>query len=225
MASVLKRKLASGRADSSGLVAFNSQDLHDLAKEHLRKATAEAARIVQQAEQEAESLKESARLEGAAIAQDSARDQADTLAREMCAAQSQSLLSGCESQVRQLQNDTFEWLAEWRNQTVSLAVAIAEKVIKQSIDDDRQAIVEAWLEDALRSIVEARTVRIKLNPRDLSIAEQTLHRIANTVPCAASAQLVASDAIEPGGGIVESEQGEIDNQISTQLQRLAAQLR
>ena len=100
---------------------------------------------------------------------------------------------------------------------VRLALAISEKIIKREIDEKSGAI-EA-LRDSLRKIVGANAVVVKLNPADYqNVVTENKKLIADDAFSKINFEI--DERIEKGGCLIESDIGNVDARISTQLNEL-----
>jgi flagellar assembly protein FliH len=100
---------------------------------------------------------------------------------------------------------------------VRLALAISEKIIKREIDEKSGAI-EA-LRDSLRKIVGANSVVVKLNPADYqNVVTENKKLIADDAFSKINFEI--DERIEKGGCLIESDIGNVDARISTQLNEL-----
>lgn len=95
-----------------------------------------------------------------------------------------------------------------------VAVAIAEKIVKREIG--RETIISASLSESVKKILGANEVIIKLNPRDYSI----LHSDEQSILLEESFSKIKfeqDEKIEPGGCVVETDIGNVDSRIQTQI--------
>lgn len=104
-----------------------------------------------------------------------------------------------------------------------LVMAIAEQVIRRSIEAD-PAVVLAIIENALQASVRADSYRISINPTDLeSVARQKPLFLAS-ISGLKNLSFDADPSIAKGGCRVDSELGNVDATIETQLENIRAAL-
>jgi flagellar assembly protein FliH len=103
---------------------------------------------------------------------------------------------------------------------VRLALVISEKIIRKEIEEE-SGIIDV-LKESLRKIVGANSVVVRLNPVDYKnvvtdnkkvIADEAFSKI----------NFESDDRIEKGGCLIESDIGNVDARISTQLNEIKKQ--
>jgi type III secretion protein L len=160
---------------------------------------ARAEGMLDQAQAQAAVIRERAEEDAAARARrllDEARERAAAIAVEARAARAR-LLQQSEQQLTRL------------------AVAIAEKLIGRALELEPQLIVEVVAQCA-REAGPARRVAVRVNPRDVVAVRQAAPRLAALAD--AEVVRVEPDAdVAPGGCVVQTDAGEIDGRLASQL--------
>ncbi len=223
MASVLKAEDAKRQLAAATPVAFNIEDIQQRARKYLQETQQQAEEILRQARIEAERIREQARQAALQDAAQAIQDQAEQRAQQLSDARCKTAIAACQQTVRELTQHSTHWMEMWRNRTVEIACKIADKIVRQAMAHDRE-ILRGWMEEALVAIRGARHIRILVHPDDFSVAGRFLQQLAKDVPHANGAEVVPDPEVEPGGCSVRSENGSIDQQLETQLRRLAEQL-
>ena len=223
MASIIKSQLGVPH-EPACVTKFNATDLREQALLELENAQKQALQIVEEAKAEARTIRENAKEEGCAEGRADMQSQVAELAQAMAEDECRKFLSSCEASLEELNRNTFEWLQQWRNQTVHLASKLAEKVVHQKVSEGHMEVLMGWLTDSIKMLSSDRHLRVRVHPSDFDVAGKALERIANLAPQASSAQVVTDPGIEPGGCVVDSDNGSIDQQISSQIQQLVSQL-
>lgn len=113
------------------------------------------------------------------------------------------------------------WKAE--QGVVSLAIAIAEKVIKKASSAD-EGITVKNVKAALELINKITDVSIHVNSRDLDALKRLADSHDKTLGQFTSISIESDESIEPGGCRVFTANGEIDAQLETQVQLIADEL-
>lgn len=104
---------------------------------------------------------------------------------------------------------------------IELSFLISELLIKKEVE--RDSIIVENLKNALRKILGANQILIKLNPSDLSkMNEDSNSLFAETG--LSKLRFEASDTVEIGGCLIETDIGSVDARISTQLFELKKSL-
>jgi flagellar assembly protein FliH len=224
VASILKQNVLLRGADTPQPVAFNIEDVQARARDYLLEVQQQAAEFLQRAGEEAKTIKEQARQAGLAAAQVEFERRVAKSAKELSDQRCHTAIAAGENTLQQLASATNQWLEAWRDQTVQLAVKMAEKLVRHELSFQSAAVLERWLEEALRAARDTRELRICVHPNDMEVAGAALERLAKAVPNAAAATVIADAEVKPGGCLMLSEQGSIDLQLETQLERLAGSL-
>ncbi len=200
-------------------VAFNFEDLAQHAQRYLEAVRVDAARILALATEQAEQLKRRAAAEG----RQQAADQARRHAEEHVARQLDSLLPALRAAIDAIAQTRHEWLAEWDRRVVRLAAAMAARILRRELDRHPE-LPAKLVREALEMITEAGTIRIHLNPQDLQALGSHSQRLAAEFARLGSLEFVPDAQVAPGGCRVETRFGLIDQQIESQLARLAEEL-
>lgn len=224
MASILKRNPDAITTADPSPVSFNLHDVKQRANDYLEGVRQAATEIVCQAEKDAEQIRQQAKLEGLAAAEAEFHARVQEAAHQLSDRRCRTAIVSCENAVERLNEETAKWLSAWRDQTVSLAKLMAEKLIRREAEHNAASVLQIWLEEALSLNRQSRQLRICVHPDDFTVAGQLLEHIAKSIPQAATAEVIPDPEVELGGCVVHSSHGQIDQQISTQLTRLAEQL-
>jgi type III secretion protein L len=163
------------------------------AKDILAKAQEQAAQLLEDAQQEKDALFEESSEQGYAAGLDKWNDAlAEAWSRR----------------------DAF--LLRNEAELVRLAVAIAEKVVRRSVEADSDVVVQA-VKEALKSVRGEKRITIKVNPSEEDVLREQASSLRLLGSEVGDLVIVGNPAIAAGGCIVESELGVIDAQIDTQL--------
>lgn len=203
--------------------AFNVQDVRQQADEYFAEMQAKASELIRQAESEAEAIRETAKQQGLKDAESEVEKKVNAQAHQLSDARCKTAIQTCERTVSSLSDSTTEWLEVWRKQTVTLATKMAERVVRREMQDNTE-VLSAWLEEAIVATRDMRDLRVLVHPDDFAVAGRFLTQLAKTVPQAASAEVLPDPEVEIGGCIVRNSDGQIDQQLTTQLDRLIEQL-
>lgn len=224
MATILKQEQIQQSGDANRLVAFNIDDVQQRAQAYLAQVREQAAGILAAAKSEADQQRASARAAGVAEAQKTIAEQVEQRARQLTEERIRTATAACQQAVDSLTTDTTAWLQEWRDLTVDLAIAMAEKLVRQSMAQGLEPL-RVWLEEALMMMRDARDVHILVHPDDFTWAGRYLQQMAKHVPHAGTAEILPDPEVSRGGCIVRCQHGQIDQQLETQLARLGEQLK
>ncbi len=129
------------------------------------------------------------------------------------------------SQVQGILDEVDQQLGEYdrayEKSIVELSFRIAERIVRREID--RESIYAEVLKDAVKKVLGANQVIIKLNPDDLdNINSESDNKFVNDN--FSQIKYEADNRCERGGCMVESDIGNLDARISTQLEEIKNKL-
>ncbi len=176
-------------------------------KEDIYDATAKAGQIVEMAREESAALLAEAKREAEEL-REAARQKG---LEEGLAQWNAAVQEAIEARQR--------YLDECEREVIRLAVSIAGKILGQRLETDPETVV-LIVREALRGIREERNLTIKVNAGELAAVSARVRELEEGVPGDCRVRVVAGNAVEPGGCIVETELGTIDARIETQLRCL-----
>ena len=220
MATIIKQEsefYPSGTRLSS--LALDMGDMSGQADQYLDGVRAEAVKIVEEARQEAATVRQQAEEAG----RQAAESAIERILDEKVSQQMQTLTPALTAAVKQIEDSRQEWLATWEARTVQLACSIAQRIIRRELRQD-PALSLQWVAEALQLCSGTAEITVRLNPADHATLGPQVSRLAEEFHPAAPATIVADEAIAVGGCRVETEFGSIDQQIETQLERVAQEL-
>lgn len=222
MASVLKQQLPIGNQMPQP-VAFNIDDLQQRARGYLLEVQQQAASLLKQAELEAKQIKAAARQQALAEAREEMERRIEESATQLSENRCRTAIASCQQTVDQLGQSVAQWLTQWRNQTIQLAAQIAEKLVRHSMTVDNE-ILRVWMEEAIVAMRDEREIRVMVHPDDFVLAGRFLQNLTKSIPNIGNTTISPDPRVEAGGCLVRSKNGEIDQQLGMQLQRLVEQL-
>ncbi len=223
MATILKNDRVDGASAVTSLIAFNVEDLQQQARGYLEEVQRQAAQILDDARHKAVEIQKQAHQQGVEAAMRDFQSRVDQQSQQLSDQRCKTAIAACEATVKQLSEETSQWLSQWRNLTVGLAAQMAEKLVRRSMQDNEE-VLRVWLEEAIIAMRDSRELRVLVHPDDFAVAGRFLQNLTKMIPQAAQIEVIPDPEISRGGCVVRSMQGFIDQQLETQLQRLADQL-
>jgi flagellar biosynthesis/type III secretory pathway protein FliH len=211
------REAPSGRAVQP--VAFSFSDMRGQANDYLGTVRTEAAKIVQQAHQQAEQVRRQAEIEGRKAAEAAIERVLD----ERVGKRMSTLLPALEKLLAELNNTKAQLLERWEQSSLRVATAIAQRIIRREVAHDPQITLEL-IADMLRLAAGMTEITLRISPTDYENLGTQITRLANTVGHLAPSAVVADEDVSPGGCLVRTKFGEIDGQIESQLKRIEEEL-
>jgi flagellar assembly protein FliH len=116
-----------------------------------------------------------------------------------------------------------EWLARWEGDALGLACAIAARIVRREFIAEPR-LTSGLVRESLQMIAGRQRARLLLHPRDVALLGEELQQWVGTLGRQVAVEIVADESIEWGGCRVMTDWGEIDQQLSTQLARIAEEL-
>jgi flagellar assembly protein FliH len=200
-------------------IAFDFENMNDRANEYLETVRREAAKIVHEANQQAEAIRRQAEVLGRAAAQRTA----EKVLEERTADRFNAFNATLQQIVAETTSARDEWIRRWEQTAVSVATAIAERVIRREVHE-RPEIKQQWISEALHLAAGAADVTLHLNPADYDMLGEHAEKLAESLGKLAPTNIVSDPAVTEGGCIVQTRLGSIDQQIESQLARIQEEL-
>jgi flagellar assembly protein FliH len=221
-----EKMIASAREEAEKIV----HDAQEAAFAEVKRKTDEAQVIKQQAEEEAERIIADAGIKAGEIEKEirqslaaerkDARDKGMGEGREAGYAEGKAeverLIERTQVVLERAQDKRGEILSETEKEIVDLVLLISRKVIKVISENQRDIIVSNVVQ-ALRKVKARGNVIIRVNMADLKLATGHKQEFIKVMEGAKSVQIAEDSSVDPGGCIIETDFGEIDARISSQL--------
>lgn len=125
-----------------------------------------------------------------------------------------SITSKIDNQIKEQTQKINEFVLQ-------LSVQIAEKIIRREIEKDSPII--KIIDESLRKLNSANEATIKLHPSDFNLVQSHLALISSKLS-SLNIRIEADERIEKGGCLIETEIGNADGRISSQIENLKQQL-
>ncbi len=123
--------------------------------------------------------------------------------------------------VLQLESKIDEYESVFEKLVIDLSVSIAEKIIKREIN--RETVINTILKESIKKVMGSNKVFVKLNPEDFKVINEESQEQFNS-DSYNKIKFEPEDRIEKGGCLVETEIGNVDARISSQLNEISKQL-
>jgi flagellar assembly protein FliH len=189
------------------------------AEEDAKKIIAEAGEKIRRLEEESRADREAARKE--------AEDQGRIAGKEEGFAEGKAeverLIQRTQVMLERAQDKRGEILVETEQEIIDLVLLIARKVIKV-ISENQRTIVLQNVVQALRKVKTRGNVTIRVNLADLKLTTEHIKDFIQRMEGVKSIQVVEDTSVDSGGCVIETDFGEIDARISSQLAELEAKI-
>jgi flagellar assembly protein FliH len=182
----------------------------------LNVAHEQAAALLAQARQEAESLQKETYAQAVNLGHEEGKE---AMQHEL-----QSALTACSHMQQQLRTLEDRVMSHLTPEIVRLALAIAEKVIGNKVEEDTQ-VVASVLERARIQVQHARQIHIWLHPADHGLLLQLRPDLVHAgQEGQRTVAVYPSSDVSRGGCRIETEMGVVEATIPTQLEEITEQL-
>jgi flagellar assembly protein FliH len=138
-------------------------------------------------------------------------------------AEVERLIQRTQTILQRAQDKRAEILEETEQEIVNLVLLIARKVIKVISETQKNVIISNVVQ-ALRKVKGRGNITIRVNIADLKLATEHIKDFINLVEGVKSIQVAEDSSIDEGGCIIETDFGEIDARIASQLAELETKI-
>ncbi len=114
-------------------------------------------------------------------------------------------------------------LKHWEENATQIAAAIAYQTIMRDPAVKREVPLDL-LREALELAMNCASLKIRMNPSDLENLRAPIRAILEETGNLATAEVAPDSKITPGGCVVESSLGVIDERLESRLERIVAEL-
>ncbi|MFP3088778.1 flagellar assembly protein FliH [Treponema sp. TIM-1] len=213
------------------------KDAEEKALREINEKTEEAHNLKQEAEAEAERILAEAREKAAAIEADShsaienERKEVESQSREAGReagfaegkAEVERLIERTRTVLERAQDKRMEILGETEQQIIDLVLLISRKVIKIISENQRNVVISNVVQ-ALRKVKGRGNIIIRVNLVDVKLTTEHTKKFIQLLEGTQSVQVVEDSSVDPGGCIIETDFGEVDARISSQLAELESKI-
>lgn len=106
---------------------------------------------------------------------------------------------------------------------VRLAIAIAERIVKRTVLVENEVVVRQ-IHEAMKRVVGVDRIRIRINPADEEFVRAHRAELLTSADAVRDLTVEVDETIERGSCVLESDAGNVDASITTQLERIEAAL-
>jgi flagellar assembly protein FliH len=107
---------------------------------------------------------------------------------------------------------------------VGLALLVARKIVYEVAEHDRKVAVET-AKEAIRKASDREMLKIKINPVDYEVLSKKRTELLQCFDGIKSIVFEEDESIQPGGCLIETNQGDIDARIESRLRVLGGVIR
>ncbi|HET9095469.1 MAG TPA: FliH/SctL family protein [Candidatus Baltobacteraceae bacterium] len=195
-------------------------------------ARTEASRLLEEASADAEALIRDARERALALVDDAQRrvaqieaeaktqgfEQGESDGRAAAQAEMDEMLETMRGLVEMARMERYKIIESAEPEIVRLSVAIAERVLNQHVALDNDTVLE-MTKAAITRLVNRETVTVRVNPADIETMRGHRDKLMamNDID---NMRIIEDQRVDRGGVLIETDAGNIDAKISTQLREV-----
>lgn len=153
-------------------------------------------------------------------------DYAEKLAREaeiQLAGKLETLLPALQTAVRHIETAQQSFLLHWEQSAIKVAAAIAQRAISRELPEMLDVPLKL-LREALELAAGSSQMKVRLNPDDYETLKPQIELLINELAGTAEVEIAPDHKITPGGCVVETSLGKIDQRIESRLDRIQMEL-
>jgi flagellar assembly protein FliH len=221
--------IADAQAEAEKIVS----DAEAAAFEEMRKKTEAAQEEKRQADQEAEAVRTEAKAEAEKIISEARGNAIDIEKEAFQKGYDEGRESGFDSgrsevervidRLHMIISKTIERrnevIEESEAQLVQLVLQIAKKVIKVISENQRNVVINNVVQ-ALRKLKSKADVIIRVNINDLKTTTEHTKELMSRMERVNNVTVMEDSSVDPGGAIIETDFGQIDARINSQLRKI-----
>jgi flagellar assembly protein FliH len=137
--------------------------------------------------------------------------------------QLETLLPALKTMIERFETAKQSFLQLWEQSAVRVATAIAERAISRSLPEMIDVPLKL-LREALELGAGSATVRIRLNINDYETLQPQIDILVREMTKSVQMEMIPDIKITPGGCVLETSLGIIDNQIESRLERIEQEI-
>ncbi len=208
-----------GVESSVQAIAFNLNDIHENANSIVGEVRSQAAKIVEEAKDQAAQLRKNAQQEGRQAALKTVQAAAQTELNNKLS----SLLPALQQAIDAVAEERERWRSHWEANVIDLAMGIAKRVLRREVAAAPDIALDL-VREALELASGNTCIQIRLHPQDHQSLGEVAASLANQFSNVSTAEVMADESISPGGCVINTEYGEIDQRFESQLARIRDEL-
>jgi len=192
----------------------------------LAKAKEDAEKLVSDAEQLAKKLETETRQtlddeKNAALNQ--AREEGEKAGYAEGKAEVDRLIERTHTVLERAQDKRGEILTQTEEEVIRLVLLMVRKVVKVISESQREVVVSNVIE-ALKKVKDRGNIIIRVNLEDVKLTTEHTKEFIQMLEGVKSIQVAEDSSVDMGGCVIETDFGEIDARISSQLAELESKI-
>ncbi len=223
MASVFKSRSLPQGINTAQTEVFNWEDVASRAKQYIDTVREQAQQLLRDSTAECERIQAKAREDGIRGGENHVERLAMQMASQIAEKRVQEAAGCVRTLCEDLESATQLWLRQWQTETITLAIAITEKLLCRQIESDPTILID-WIEDSVRMVQGQRQILLRIHPDDAQRLSVALTELVEEMKPSMEIQVSEDISVGRFGVILQTPDTTIDRTIQTQLKRLAEEL-
>jgi flagellar biosynthesis/type III secretory pathway protein FliH len=223
MASVFKSRSLPQGVNTAQTEVFNWEDVATRAKQYIETVREQAQQMIHDSRAEADRVKAAAHEEGVRGGESHVERLAMQMASQISERRIQEVAGSVRTLCEELESATQQWLRQWQHETITLAIAITEKLLARQIESDPTILID-WIEDSVRMVQGQRQLQLKIHPEDAQRLSGALNELVEDMKPSMEIQVTEDVSVGRFGVILQTADSTIDRSMQTQLKRLVEEL-
>ncbi|MHC6204346.1 flagellar assembly protein FliH [Breznakiellaceae bacterium SP9] len=225
--------IAAAKAEADAII----KEAEETAFKEVKRQTDEVQALRQKAQDEADQIIADAKAKAGEMEQDSraafegerkkAEETGRIAGREAGYQEGKSeverLIERTQAVLERAQDKRSEILSDSEQEIIDLVLLISRKVIKIISENQRNVIISNVVQ-ALKKVKDRGNIIIRVNMLDLKLSTEHTKDFIRQIETAKSIQIVEDSTVDQGGCIIETDFGEIDARIASQLNELETKI-
>lgn len=134
--------------------------------------------------------------------------------------EAQALIDEAKAELRLARDEKARVMSSAEREIANLAISIASLILKREVQIDPETVL-SLVRDALARVRDEDSVTVRVNPIDAVVVRSHMNALLSGTGVR-KLDIEEDGAIEPGGCVVLTSRGDIDERIESQLKRVAA---
>ena len=223
MASVLKSKSLTLGTNTAQTEVFNWEDVATRAKQYIDTVREQAQQLLRESQTECALIQARAKEEGTRQGENHVERLAMQMAGQIAEKRVQEAAHSVKVLCEDLEAATQQWLRQWQHETITIAIAISEKILARQIESDPSILI-SWIEDSVRLIQGQRQILLRIHPDDAQRLSSAISELVNDMKPSVEIQVAEDVAVGKFGVVLQTPDTTIDRSLQTQLKRLVEEL-
>jgi flagellar assembly protein FliH len=223
MASVFKTNTLPRGVNTAQTEVFNWEDVAVRAKQYIDTVRDQAQKLLEESRAECNRLRAEAREEGIRGGENHVERLAMQMAEQIAEKRVQEAARSVNSLCENIEQATHEWLRQWQHETISLSIAVAEKLVARQMESDPTILLE-WIEECVRMVQGQRQIQLRIHPEDAQRLSTALNEMVEDLKPSLEIQVTEDTSVGKFGVILQTPDTTIDRSLQTQLKRLEEEL-